>query len=334
MKIFPALSLLLLIAAHAAWAADDVRTVDIRFPAGKTATTLKGVIVGRASISYKVGAEGGQTMSVTLRPSNRASYFNVYEPGRGPGDQALASSEMTGPFVPTMNRFVGKLESSGVYTIDVFLYRAAARRNERSDFSLTVALAPAVNVAAPVQGDFADGLQGGPDYWRVSGLRSGALRLRREPSSGAHTIATFRNGEVLRNAGCRMSEGGHWCKVALPRNEAVVGWIDGRYLEEGARPGDALVAGTDFHATGEIACAQVMGQPTRPCRFGVVRRGGGLASVTIFVDAGPRTIQFEADAPSGSNASAKLSFRREADLFLISIGDEHYEIPEAVITGG
>jgi hypothetical protein len=42
-------------------------------------------------------AEAGQTMTVTLKPSRLSTYFNVYEPGRAPGDEALAVSEMTGP---------------------------------------------------------------------------------------------------------------------------------------------------------------------------------------------------------------------------------------------
>ena len=36
------------------------------------------------------------------------------------------------------NQFDGLLPDDGVYTIRVFLYRAAARRNEASDFTLTV----------------------------------------------------------------------------------------------------------------------------------------------------------------------------------------------------
>jgi hypothetical protein len=315
-----------------AMGADDIKLETVRFPAGQSQTTVKGSIKGRASVSYQIGAEADQTLSIELSPSNKATYFTLYEPGRGPGDEALASGETT---TPDINRFTGRLPSSGVYTVNVFLYRAAARRNERSAYRLRIAVTPKIDTSAPVKNDFADGLQGGPDFWVVAGLRDGALRARVEPSAAGAIVARFRNGTVLRNAGCRMIEGGRWCKIALPDEpSATTGWVDGRYLRESAPPHDALVAGTPFHATGVIPCAQNEGQPTRPCRFGVVREGAGKASVTVFYHEGRRVIRFDAGVPASSDASGSVAFKKNADLFLISIGSERYEIPEAVVTGG
>lgn len=318
--------------AAPAVAADAIR--DVRFPAGKTETTIKGEIVGRASVTYRIGAEAGQVLSVVLKPSNAATYFNVYAPGRGPGDEALASSEVTGEMTPELNRFSGRLATSGSYSINVFLYRSAARRNERSRYQITFAIAPKVDVSAPVLNDFADGLQGGPDFWSVTTPGGGSVRMRRAPSSGAASAISVRNGAMLRNGGCRMAEGGRWCKVSLADKPAIVGWMDGRYLREGAAPGDALVPGTPYHATGEIPCARAAGQPMRPCQFGVVREGLGKATVTISTDAGPRIVRFVRGAPVSSDAIGALTFIQRADLFLITIGDERYEIPEAVVTGG
>jgi hypothetical protein len=189
------------------------------------------------------------------------------------------------------------------------------------------------DLAAPVSHDFADGLQGGPDLWVVTGLRSGGLRLRRSPSLTADVLASVKNGAVLRNAGCRMTGGARWCKVASRNDASITGWVDGRYLREHAAQDDTRGAGTRFHATGTLPCAQNAGQPTRPCRFGVIREGAGKASVMIFFDGGPRPIHFESGAPSSSDASEQLAFTRHADLFLVSIGAERYEVPEAVITG-
>lgn len=105
---------------------------------------------------------------------------------------------------------------------------------------------------------------------------------------------------------------------------------------------DALVAGTDFNATGTVPCARYDGQPTSECRFGVVRAGDGSATVTIFwpgggsraifFDTSGKPIGFDANNADGS-AAARLVARRNSDLNLISIGPERYEIPDVVVAG-
>lgn len=106
--------------------------------------------------------------------------------------------------------------------------------------------------------------------------------------------------------------------------------------------GDALVAGTNFNATGAVPCARNAGQPTTECRFGVVRAADGSATVTIFwpgggqraifFDTAGKPIGFDANQADGS-AKAQLKSRRDADLNLISIGTERYEIPDVVVVG-
>lgn len=106
--------------------------------------------------------------------------------------------------------------------------------------------------------------------------------------------------------------------------------------------GDALVAGTNFNATGTVPCARNAGQPTTECRFGVVRAADGSATVTIFwpgggqraifFDTAGKPIGFDASQADGS-AKAQLKSRRDADLNLISIGTERYEIPDVVVVG-
>ena len=66
------------IAATAA-EASDVRTERVRFKVDQTSAAIKGRITGRESASYILGAEAGQTMTITLNPSNRQTHFNVYE---------------------------------------------------------------------------------------------------------------------------------------------------------------------------------------------------------------------------------------------------------------
>lgn len=215
-----------------AMAQDDMRTQQVRFPAGQSGTTIQDSITGYESVLYRVGAEGGQRMSVRLSPSNTQTYFNVYAPGSGPGDQALAVSGTTGPMVPDLNQFDGVLNTSGEYTISVYLMRAAARRDERSDYTLEIAITGATGEV--VQGDYADGLQGGPDFWQVATPGGGTLNLRAEPSSGAGVVTRLDNGTNLRNLGCRMAEGGRWCRVATLADPGDEGWVVGDYLIEGS----------------------------------------------------------------------------------------------------
>lgn len=108
-----------------------------------------------------------------------------------------------------------------------------------------------------------------------------------------------------------------------------------------ARPHDATVPGTRFHATGAIPCARAAGQPMAQCRFGVERtRGQGNGQVTVtWPDGGSRVIYFEDGTPvrydeSQADAGARMTVGRQGDTFHIRIGPQRFEIPEAVITGG
>jgi len=216
--------------AAAAAMAQDVRTEPVRFEPGRSDARITGSITGDETVSYTLDAEAGQTLAVALEASNIQTYFNLYAPGTGPGDQAIANGGLTSPEV---NRFEGALAQSGRYTISVYLMRAAARRDERSDYTLDVGLTGAL--APVVEGDFADGLQGGPDWWQVA-TQGGPLNLRAGPSTGAAPVGQVPDGAALRNAGgCRATEGRRWCQVATP-GDALTGWAAGDYLREGAAP--------------------------------------------------------------------------------------------------
>jgi hypothetical protein len=212
-----------------ATAQEDMRTVQVRFAAGSSGTTITDTITGREVVLYKIGAEAGQRMTVTLIPSNLATYFNLYAPGAGPGDEALAVGQMT----PELNAFDGALPLSGEYTVSVYMMRSAARRGEVSDYTLTIGISG--DTGAVVQGDFADGLQGGPDFYQVATSGS-TLNLRAGPSLGADRLARLSNGQILRNLGCRMAEGRRWCKVATLADPGVEGWAAGDFLIEGSGP--------------------------------------------------------------------------------------------------
>lgn len=107
----------------------------------------------------------------------------------------------------------------------------------------------------------------------------------------------------------------------------------------GGNKGDALVPGTNYHATGNIPCAIYETQPTGSCPFGVTRKGNGSGTVTVTKpDGRTRAIFFENGKATGYDYSqadpGKFSAEKQGDLNLIRIGEERYEIPDAVIFGG
>lgn len=121
-------------------------------------------------------------------------------------------------------------------------------------------------------------------------------------------------------------------------NVAIAGAAHGKVSP--ARPGDAKVPGTDFHATGDISCAMGGGRPTGSCPFGVKREGRGAGAVTVTKpDGRTRVIFFDRGRATGydrSGADDPGAFRasKRSDLNIIRIGRERYEIPDAVIFGG
>lgn len=95
-----------------------------------------------------------------------------------------------------------------------------------------------------------------------------------------------------------------------------------------------------FDATGNMPCAQHKGQPMGQCSFGVARGSIGSATVSVTLpDGRKRAIFFEKGVAIGadlSQADGSMNFRvkKQADLYIIDAGDEHYEFPEAVVFGG
>jgi hypothetical protein len=189
---------------------------------------------------------------------------------------------------------------------------------------------------------------GGPRNWEVAGV-SRTLNLREKPSNKANIIAGYAPGTLLDNLGCLRVEGRVWCDVQQlgggPR-----GYVAAEFLTPAVAPDGSVASGPDtsalragqgdFDATGHIPCAQYVGQPMTQCDFGVARAGGGYATVIITKpDAMKRAIFFRRGIPIGADtgeADGYGEFRaeKESDLNLIRVGDERYEIPDAVVLGG
>ena len=189
---------------------------------------------------------------------------------------------------------------------------------------------------------------GGPRNWEVAAVAS-ALNLRERPSTLAPIVARYAPGTILDNLGCRAADVRVWCEVQElgggPR-----GYVAAEFLKPAVSPDGSVATGPDdsalragegrFDATGEIPCAGRAGQPMRSCPFGVARAGGGYATVVVTrPDGRTRAVYFRMGRPVGadtSEADRSGPFRadKDADLHRIEVGEERYEIPDAVVLGG
>jgi hypothetical protein len=309
----------------------QAQSADIRVVPRAGVTLLKGVLRGDRDVAYRFDLAVGDRIELTLRARNPSAYMNVLAPGAA---EAIHIGSVAG------NSFATTATVAGPHRVLVYLMRSAARRGERSAFDLSVRIVRAQAQATPGP-DFADGLSGGPDFWQVTGVPAGdRLSLRRAPSPRAALVARVPNGTVLRNRGCRMAGGQRWCQVE-PVNGGPISWANGRFLREGAppqsRPGDALVPGTNYHATGQVPCA-VRGAPERKmCDFGVTRGERGAATVFITrPDGTKRVLDFDKGAVRSLQAARSVRVMRAGDSTLVDVdgGAEVYTVPDAVISGG
>ncbi|GJL65471.1 MAG: hypothetical protein NPIRA05_04420 [Nitrospirales bacterium] len=316
--------------------AQDPQVESLSVEPGSNGSVVTGYVEAYNVIDYIVSAKANQRLLVNLETDNSSNYFNVTASG---ASESMHIGSVSG------NTFEAGLPADGDYTIRVYLMRNAARRNESATYSLSVNIFDGgFTVPAPAN-DFADGFGGGPDMWEVTGVGGGdSLNLREGPSTQARIIGKLVNGDVLRNRGCKMSEGQRWCKIERMRDPNTSGWVAGRYLREASGPSsDATVLtnspvgnGQPFNATGKIPCSLSPGQPTGSCAFGVIRESVGNAGVWIDMNGnGERYFLFEDSVPVYTDSASGLTFDRSEDLFLIHVGDEErYEIPEAVVFGG
>lgn len=114
--------------------ADETHTERIQFAAGKSSATLTGKVTGDNTVLYKLNAKDMQFLNVGLTTDNESSDFNIYIPGRGPGDEALFTSAVGG------REYSGQLCKTGDHSITVFLNRNAARKGQTANFKLHVSV--------------------------------------------------------------------------------------------------------------------------------------------------------------------------------------------------
>lgn len=175
------------------------------------------------------------------------------------------------------------------------------------------------------------------------------IDLFEQPDSTSRVLTTYPPNTILDNLGCQLNSDIVWCDVQQLGGGSR-GYVYAEFLKPAISPDGSAATGADdsalragqgqFDATGQLPCAQSLGQPMTECEFGVARAGGGYATVVITKpDGGTRAIYFRMGQPIGANSSeadpaSPFNTTREADLNFIRIGNERYEIPDAVVLGG
>jgi hypothetical protein len=187
--------------------------------------------------------------------------------------------------------------------------------------------------------------EGGFRNWQVSG----GTDMHMEARGDSTILARLDDGALLDNLGCQKAGADMWCDVQElgggPR-----GFVRSDFLTAAISPNGAAMTGPDdsairagekqFNATSSIPCTLPGNPSIDQCALGVARAGGGYATVVINLPNGSERIIFfrmgKAIGVSTSEATPTGEFRVEkhADINLISVGLERYELPDAVVLGG
>ena len=205
-------------ASSLAVAADGIESRPLQFAKGTSSATVKGSLKGDKTIDYKLRAKAAQTMSVTLKTSNAANYFNVLPPGST--GEAIFIGSSSG------NDWTGPLPADGEYTVRVYLMRSAARRNETADYTLTVGITGSAATSAALGAASASDakVKGTPyhatgqvpcsmgsapqgsaqcDFGVIRG-KPGNAEVHVTPPGGFKRVLTFAGGTVTSDAGAKV----------------------------------------------------------------------------------------------------------------------------------
>jgi len=173
--------------------AQDTRTRRVKFAAGQTEAVITDKITGQESVVYKLNARDGQFLQVSLRPDNQSADFNIYIPGRNPGDEALFTSATGG------REYVGQLYKTGDHSVSVFLNRAAARRGETANYDIVFSItgdAP----THPIYDDETDSgsMVSGYELGKTKGYQDGQAGLSRMPTRHEVSYSEANRAEFFR----------------------------------------------------------------------------------------------------------------------------------------
>jgi hypothetical protein len=213
-KLAAALGGLCLAAALTAAGPARAEVRDLHFARGASSATVSGSVVGRDDNRYRVRAQEGQTIKVTLKPRRPTTYFNVNPPD---SDQSIFIGSNEGAV------YEGRLPASGVYEIVVYQMGGAASDNKQSSYQLTVAVTGGGTSGQSAAGKFSAG-----QTVTIGGARSDALdavELRDGPGRGG-VVGRVGNGRLMTVDNCEAD----WCHVRTTTGSSAAGWVESRYL--------------------------------------------------------------------------------------------------------
>jgi len=104
----------------------------IAFGKGKSSASVSGKIKGNEDMDYVLRASAGQTMTVDMKASKGAAFFNVLPPG-STGEAIFVGSN-------DGNHFKGELPADGDYTIRVYLMGGAKDSDKPVTYTLKVGI--------------------------------------------------------------------------------------------------------------------------------------------------------------------------------------------------
>lgn len=301
------------------------RTETIRFQAGRSSATISGSIQGYDGVNYMLGARAGQMVHVLFSPGHPACYFNFFVPG---ADTASHAGDVDG------NEFSMRLSHSGNQRIQVYQMRNSARKGETCRYKVSVEVTGGGSAGGTGTETGSGALPPGGPRVMMAVCRDRAHQILRtqlpnvevkyegQRVDGTHAVngSAFIHG-IHETFQCSFNRSGtrivHFV-VNHDENRPVGG--------EGSR----------FDATGPINCALYEAQPYQTCKFGVVRKGNGTASLTVFHrDGTRRIIQFRDGEAVSSDSDAGVYGERRGDLTTVYVGsEERYEVVDAMMFGG
>lgn len=297
-----ALGLTMAAATHAA----DIPRENVRFATGSNSTTIAGGITGEDMVDYVVAAVTGETLIVSMTSDNSEAYFSILAPGQD------HIAFFTGAFQG--NNYVGQVTEGGDYKIRIHLTSDAIQRNDTATYSLSIQVRP---------GNDGDGLQGGPDFWRVDGE---SVNLHSGPSAGSDVVTRMAKGSVLRSFGCALQDATRWCRVETTDGSTYGGWVRRSELVESrqtATGGDASQPSTRTQrvrflpGSNETVLKSTLGGG-EAVNYVVSARNGQLLSIDL--DATQAAVGFNILLPDGAmlyeSASSAGGNRYRGELYI------------------
>ena len=170
----------------------------------------------------------------------------------------------------------------------------------------------------------------GNGYALFNGSVSGDTFESVLPETGDYTVRVY----LMRAAARRGEKADYRLEMTIDTPAADTGSANGD-TSAAQRAGSG-----NYDATGSMPCAQVAGQPLQNCQFGVSREGSGSATVVVTrPDGSTRALffihgRFNSADTSQADGYPEYSATRSSDVTIVRVGEEIYQVDDAVLFGG